>query len=52
MAATLDAGPSASLAREKRHTGCAQNFSQMSDTACLSPIQLGAFERAYFKVGA
>jgi hypothetical protein len=29
MAATLDAGPSASLAREKRHTGCAQNFSRI-----------------------
>jgi hypothetical protein len=26
MAATLDAGPSVSLAMEKRHTGCAQNF--------------------------
>jgi hypothetical protein len=35
MAATLDAGPSASLAMEKRHTGCAQNFSQTSDTACF-----------------
>jgi hypothetical protein len=34
MAATLDAGPSASLAMEKRHTGCAQNFSRTSDTAC------------------
>jgi hypothetical protein len=29
MAATLDAGPSASLAMEKRHTGCAQNFSRI-----------------------
>jgi hypothetical protein len=30
MAATLDAGPSASLAMEKRHTGCAQNFSRIT----------------------
>jgi hypothetical protein len=35
MAATLDAGPSASLAMENRHTGCAQNLSQTSDAACL-----------------
>ncbi len=35
MAATLAAGPSASLAMENRHTGCAQNLSQTSDTACL-----------------
>jgi hypothetical protein len=33
--ATVDAGPSASLAIEKRHTGCAQNFSRTSAAACF-----------------
>src|SRR5262245_26370076 len=41
MAATLDAGPSASLAMEKRHTGCAQNFSRTSGVWSLSIISLG-----------
>jgi hypothetical protein len=43
MAATLDAGPSASLAREKRHTGCAQNFALTCGPTNVLPAHRAAW---------
>jgi hypothetical protein len=45
-ATTVDAGPSASLAMEKRHTGCAQNFSADSIPSACERLAPRALSRA------